>query len=61
MRVLLIEDDKAMARAVERMLDEAGFEHETAATGEVALEFARSSYEFDVVLLDLTLPDHAWP
>ncbi len=56
MRVLLIEDDRAMARTVEIMLDQAGFEHETAATGEVALEYARA-YEFDVILLDLTLPD----
>ncbi len=56
MRVLLIEDDRAMARAVELMLDEAGFEHETAGTGEIALEYARA-YEFDVILLDLTLPD----
>jgi two-component system phosphate regulon response regulator PhoB len=52
----LIEDDRAMARSVELMLDEAGFEHETAGTGEVALEYART-YEFDVILLDLTLPD----
>jgi two-component system, cell cycle response regulator CtrA len=56
MRVLLIEDDRAMARSVELMLDEAGFEHETAGTGEIALEYART-YEFDVVMLDLTLPD----
>ncbi|WP_310498348.1 response regulator transcription factor [Sandarakinorhabdus sp.] len=56
MRVLLVEDDRAMARSVERMLDEAGFEHESAATGELALEYART-YEFDVILLDLTLPD----
>jgi two-component system cell cycle response regulator CtrA len=56
MRVLLIEDDRAMARSVELMLDEAGFEHETAGTGETALEYART-YEFDVVMLDLTLPD----
>ena len=56
MRLLLIEDDRAMARAIELMLDEAGFEHETAMTGEAALEFARS-YEFDAILLDLTLPD----
>jgi two-component system cell cycle response regulator CtrA len=56
MRVLLIEDDRAMARSVELMLDEAGFEHETAATGETALEYART-YEFDVIMLDLTLPD----
>ncbi len=56
MRVLLIEDDRAMARSVELMLDEAGFEHETASTGEIALEYART-YEFDVIMLDLTLPD----
>ena len=56
MRVLLIEDDRAMARTVELMLDEAGFEHETAGTGEIALEYART-YEFDVIMLDLTLPD----
>ena len=56
MRLLLIEDDRAMARTIELMLDEAGFEHETAATGEAALEFART-YEFDAILLDLTLPD----
>ncbi|MEY2884295.1 MAG: DNA-binding response regulator CtrA [Pseudomonadota bacterium] len=56
MRVLLIEDDRAMARTIELMLDAAGFEHETAGTGEAALEYARS-YEFDVILLDLTLPD----
>lgn len=56
MRVLLIEDDRAMARSIERVLDEASIEHESAATGEVALEYART-YEFDVVLLDLTLPD----
>jgi len=56
MRVLLVEDDRLMARSVELILDEAGLDHETAATGEAALEYART-YEFDVVLLDLTLPD----
>ena len=56
MRILLIEDDRAMARTIELMLDEAGFEHETASTGESALEYART-YEFDAILLDLSLPD----
>ena len=56
MRVLLVEDDRRMARSVELMLDNAGFEHETAFNGETALEYART-YEFDVVMLDLTLPD----
>jgi two-component system cell cycle response regulator CtrA len=55
-RVLLVEDDRLMARSVELILDEAGLDHETAATGEAALEYARI-YEFDMVLLDLTLPD----
>lgn len=56
MRVLLVEDDRAMARTVELMLSNAGFEHETALTGEMALDYVRT-YEFDVILLDLTLPD----
>jgi two-component system cell cycle response regulator CtrA len=56
MRVLLVEDDRAMARSIERMLDDAAVEHETASTGELALEYVRT-YEFDVVMLDLTLPD----
>jgi len=56
MRILLVEDDRAMARSVELMLDNAGFEHETAFNGETALEYART-YEFDVVMLDLALPD----
>lgn len=56
MRILLVEDDRLIARSVELMLDEAGMDHETAATGEAALEYART-YDFDVVLLDLTLPD----
>lgn len=56
MRVLLVEDDRAMARTVELILENAGFEHETAQSGEMALEFIRT-YEFDLILLDLSLPD----
>ena len=56
MRVLLIEDDRAMARTVEIMLGNAGFEHETALNGEMALAYL-STYEFDVILLDRSLPD----
>ena len=56
MRILLVEDDRAMARTVELILANAGFEHETALTGEMALDYVRT-YEFDVILLDLSLPD----
>lgn len=55
-RILLIEDDHALARSVERLLDDARFRHETASSGEAALELARL-YAFDAILLDLTLPD----
>ena len=45
-----------MSRAIELVLGGAGLEHETAATGEVAIELARV-YDYDAILLDLTLPD----
>lgn len=56
MRVLLIEDDKLMSRAVGLMLGGAGLEHESAACGEDGIELARL-YDYDVILLDLNLPD----
>ena len=56
MRVLLIEDDKLMARAVTLMLSGVGVEHETVSEGEAAIELSRL-YDYDAILLDLTLPD----
>ena len=56
MRILLIEDDRLMSRAIELMLGGAGLEYETAATGEDGIELARV-YDYDAILLDLTLPD----
>ena len=56
MRVLLIEDDKLMVRAVTMMLSGVGVEYETVTEGEAAIELARL-YDYDAILLDLTLPD----
>ena len=56
MRVLLIEDDRLMARAVTLMLTGVGVEHETVSEGEAAIELARV-YDYDAILLDLNLPD----
>ena len=56
MRVLLIEDDRLMARAVTLMLSGVGVEHETVSEGEAAIELARI-YDYDAILLDLNLPD----
>jgi two-component system cell cycle response regulator CtrA len=56
MRILIIEDDRLMSRAIELILGSAGLEYETAATGEGGIELA-SIYDYDAILLDLTLTD----
>jgi len=56
MRVLLIEDDRMMARSIELMLAACGFIVETTESGEDGVELAQI-YDYDVVVLDLSLPD----
>jgi two-component system, cell cycle response regulator CtrA len=56
MRVLLIEDDLTAARAIVMMLRAAGAVVEHSALGEEAVELTKH-YEYDIVLLDLMLPD----
>ncbi len=56
MRVLLIEDDRALARSIELMLKTAGFVVDMTDMGEDGVEHSKV-YEYDMVLLDLTLPD----
>jgi len=56
MRVLLIEDDLTTARGLSLMLKSGGAVVDQADTGEEALELARH-YDYDVVILDLMLPD----
>ena len=56
MRVLLIEDDRSAARAVELMLTAEKFKVEVTALGEEGLELAEA-YDYDAILLDLTLQD----
>ena len=56
MRVLLIEDDRLMARSLALMLNGIGVEHETVAEVEAAIDLARV-YDYDAILLDLNLPD----
>jgi two-component system cell cycle response regulator CtrA len=56
MRVLLVEDDLTAARGVSLMLKAAGAVVDHSDTGEEALELSRH-YEYDIVLLDLILPD----
>jgi two-component system KDP operon response regulator KdpE len=55
-RILVIEDDSAVARTVAQNLRRHGFVTEVAASGEAGLE-ATPRFGADLVLLDLGLPD----
>jgi len=56
MRVLLIEDDSAVAQSIELMLKSESFNVYTTDLGEEGADLAKL-YDYDVILLDLTLPD----
>jgi two-component system OmpR family response regulator len=54
-RVLVVEDEADLARAVRRALEEQGFSVDTAPDGESGL-FNAESWEYDAIVLDLMLP-----
>jgi two-component system cell cycle response regulator CtrA len=56
MRVLLIEDDSAMARSIELMLRSEGFNVYTTDLGEEVIDLGKL-YDYDIIVLDLQLPD----
>lgn len=55
MRILIVEDEQAIASVLERGLKEAGYDTSIAASGTHGLELAQSK-PFGLVLLDLMLP-----
>jgi DNA-binding response OmpR family regulator len=55
-RILIVEDERAVARGLEYGLDKEGFEVLWAETGQRALDLARTR-EPELVLLDIRLPD----
>lgn len=56
MRVLIIEDDKAVVDTLKAILKSEDYTVEEARTGEDGFDIARF-YEYDLILLDLVLPD----
>jgi DNA-binding response OmpR family regulator len=56
MRILVIEDEPKVARALKTGLERAGYEVASAATGEAGF-FLATSQTFDLLLLDLMLPE----
>ena len=56
MRVLLIEDDSAIAQSIELMLKSENFNVYTTDLGEEGIDLGKL-YDYDIILLDLNLPD----
>ena len=56
-KVLIVEDDPAVRDVVEYALAREGMETETTASGEAATELLYSDARFDLVILDVMLPD----
>ncbi|MGX1307686.1 two-component system cell cycle response regulator CtrA [Amorphus suaedae] len=56
MRVLLIEDDRAMAQSIELMLNSEKFNVYITDLGEEGIDLGKL-YDYDIILLDLNLPD----
>ena len=56
MRALLIEDDSAMAKTVDLMLQGEGYDVSETDLGEEGLDLGKF-YAFDIIILDLNLPD----
>ena len=56
MRVLLVEDDSAMAQSIEIMLRSEDYVCDTTDMGEDGLEIGKL-YDYDIIILDLILPD----
>jgi two-component system KDP operon response regulator KdpE len=54
-KVLIVDDESSIRRAVHNTLHSMGFEVDEASTGEAALQLVRES-SYDVVLLDINMP-----
>ncbi len=54
-KILIIEDEKPIARAMELKLKKAGFDAQIASNGEDALKILQKD-SFDLALLDLVMP-----
>jgi DNA-binding NtrC family response regulator len=55
-RVLVVDDEPAICRALARAIEAAGYEAITAQSGEAAMAVVRSEH-IDVLLVDLRIPD----
>lgn len=56
MRILLVEDDSALAKSIQLMLASENYVCDTTDLGEDGLEIGKL-YDYDIIILDLMLPD----
>ena len=56
MRVLIIEDDEAIAEAIASLLEDCGYSAVRAADGRTGLEALRSETKPSLILLDMAMP-----
>ena len=56
-RILVVEDEEDLAATVKYNLDQAGYESMVATTGKAAVDALGAQPGFDLVILDLMLPD----
>jgi len=54
-KILIVEDEKPLARALELKLGHAGFETKTVSDGEEALSILKNE-KFNLIILDLVIP-----
>ena len=55
MKVLIVEDERRLAKALQHILTEAGYEAAAVYTGDDGLHYA-SAYAYDLIVLDVMLP-----
>jgi DNA-binding response OmpR family regulator len=55
-RVLIVDDEEGMRKLVEKILQSAGYETETASDGDVAIAIANVSRPFDLLVTDEMMP-----
>jgi len=55
--ILIVEDDKKISRIIELQLNHAGFNTVKAFTGREAIEMVTQNPNFDLILLDIMLPE----
>ncbi len=56
-KILIVEDEKPIARALELKLNSSGYEAVTASDGQDALNKIDGGNNYDLVLLDLVMPN----